>query len=125
MLYLISLGSNERPHENLALAHRRLSEQFPDIRYSAVYDTPPLFFRHNTAHFCNQVACFHSMLLPAVVKACLKAIEVEAGREPSDKQNEVVKLDIDLLACDLLCYKPDDCQRDYVRRGIEELELTI
>ena len=52
----------------------------------------------------------------------LKAIEREAGRLPGEKEREIVRLDIDLLACDGLVYKAEDWKRDYVERGVKELE---
>ena len=45
MVYTICIGSNEHRKDNLALARKRLSELFPDIRFSAEADTKPLFFR--------------------------------------------------------------------------------
>ena len=44
MVYTICIGSNVNRKENLALARKRLSELFPNIRFSAEADTEPLFF---------------------------------------------------------------------------------
>ena len=43
MVYTICIGSNVNRKENLALARKRLSELFPNIRFSAEADTEPLF----------------------------------------------------------------------------------
>ena len=120
MEYLISIGSNERRDVNMPLARRRLSELFADIRFSAEEETAPLYLRR-PCRFSNQVAAFHSSLRADEVRACLKAIEREAGRTPEDKAREVVRLDIDLLMCDGRVLKPDDMERLYVQRGLEEL----
>ena len=109
MLYIICIGSNECRTANLALAHRRLKELFPDICFSRV---------------SNQVARFTTDCQEEEVAARLKAIEREAGRKPDEKKREIVRLDIDVLSCDTLVYKPDDLKRDYVVRGLKELELT-
>ena len=45
-----------------------------------------------------------------------------AGRKAEEKQREIVRLDIDLLACDGQVCRPDDWARDYVRRGLSELD---
>ena len=74
--------------------------------------------------FSNQVARFTSDCQVEEVAARLKAIEREAGRKPDEKKREIVRLDIDVLSCDTLVYKPDDLKRDYVVRGLKELELT-
>ena len=67
------------------------------------------------------MACFHSDLCADEVRACLKAIEREAGRLPEDKPREIVRLDIDLLMCDGRVLKSSDMERAYVRQGLKEL----
>ena len=79
MVYTICIGSNEHRKDNLALARKRLSELFPDIRFSAEADTKPLFFRRQ-ALFTNQVARFISDYDADEVILRLKNIEREAGR---------------------------------------------
>lgn len=121
MVYTVCIGSNEHRQGNLALARKRLEEHFPGIRFSPEEETKPLFFRRDTL-FSNQVARFTSDLPQAEVCACLKSIEREAGRREGEKEQEIVRLDIDLLACDGRVCKPRDWERDYVRRGVEELD---
>lgn len=120
MFYFIGIGSNERPCERLEWARRRLRGLFPDIRFSAEEKTAPLFL-HRRDPFANQVAAFSSALSPDEVRSLLKRLETEAGRRPEDKEREIVKLDIDLLACDGTVCKPADWERDYVRRGVRSL----
>ncbi len=120
MEYLISMGSNEGRAANMALARRRLSELFADIRFSCEEETAPLYL-HRPCRFSNQVACFHSDLCADEVRACLKGIEREAGRVPEDKPREIVRLDIDLLMCDGRVLKSSDMERAYVRQGLKEL----
>ena len=52
----------------------------------------------------------------------MTAIEREAGRMPEEKKQEIVRLDLDLLSCDDTVYKPDDLKRDYICRGLKEIE---
>ena len=62
-------------------------------------------------------------LFPGIrFSSCLKAIEREAGRMPEEKKQEIVRLDLDLLSCDDTVYKPDDLKRDYICRGLKEIE---
>lgn len=121
MVYTISIGSNEHRKDNLALARNRLSELFPDIRFSAETDTKPLFV-HRPALFSNQVARFASDCDAKEIVSRLKAIEKEAGRTPEEKRQEIVRLDIDLLSCDAAVYKAEDMEREYIRQAISELE---
>lgn len=121
MVYTVCVGSNEHRLENLALARKRLSEFFPDIRFASATDTKPLFFQRQ-ALFANQVARFVSECGVDEVIRRLKEIEWEAGRTPEEKRQEIVRLDIDLLTCDDKAYKPEDLKRDYIVRGLEELD---
>lgn len=124
MVYTISIGSNEQRKDNLELARRRLSELFPGIRFSAEEETEPLFFRRPNL-FSNQVARFMSDWQASEVTARLKSIEKEAGRTSEEKKQEIVRLDIDLLVCDSVIYKPEDLKRDYIARGLKELMRDI
>lgn len=122
MVYTISIGSNEQRKDNLELARRRLSEIFPGIRFSAEEETEPLFFSRPNL-FSNQVARFVSDWQVGEVTARLKSIEQEAGRTSEEKKQEIVRLDIDLLVCDSVIYKPEDLKRDYIARGLKELDI--
>lgn len=122
MVYTISIGSNEQRKANLALARKRLSDFFPGIRFSTEEETTPLYL-HRPDLFSNQVARFMSDRQAGEVIARLKTIEQEAGRTSEEKEQEIVRLDIDLLACDSMIYKPEDWKRDYIVRGLQELEL--
>ncbi len=42
-------------------------------------------------------------------------------KDPEEKKQEIVRLDIDLLSCDNRVYKPEDLKRDYIIRGLKEL----
>lgn len=120
-VYTISIGSNEGRRENLPLARKRLEALFPDIRFSTEEETQPLCLNRRSL-FSNQVARFTSDDGAERVAACLKAIEREAGRTLEEKKQEIIRLDLDLLSCDGTVYKPEDMKRDYISRGLEELE---
>ena len=123
MVYTICIGSNEHRQRNMAYARRRLSELFPGIRFSTEEETLPLQMQRQEL-FSNQVARFQSDTTPDAVKQQFKRIEQEAGRCPEEKAAGIVRLDIDLIACDTTVYKPEDLQREYIRRGIRQLDKT-
>ena len=116
---LICIGSNYNRKENLLLARRRLTALFPSIRFTGEQETRPLFFR-NPALFSNQMARFYTDA-ERVVKE-MTPHDREAGREQEDKKKEKVCLDIDLLVFDDRILRPEDLQREYVRKGLEELK---
>lgn len=118
---LICIGSNYNRKENLLLARKRLTVLFPSIRFTSEQETEPLSL-HNPALFSNQVARFYTDADAERVIQELKAIEKEAGREQEDKKREKICLDIDLLVFDDRILKPDDLQREYICKGLEELK---
>lgn len=121
MVYTICIGSNKCRKQNLLLARRRLKSFFPNISFSREEKTEPLYMSHS-ALFSNQVACFASDKNVNDIFSILKGIEKEAGRTVEEKADEIIRLDIDLLACDGNIYREDDWRRDYVRRGLQQLE---
>lgn len=118
---LICLGSNTNREHNIPFAQNRLMHHFSDIVFGSEQDTTPLFYA-NPARFTNQVATFSSPLSVHEIKTIFKEIEAIVGRIPEDKQNEIVKLDIDLLVYDDLVLKENDLQREYIIYGMNELK---
>lgn len=116
----ICIGSNFNRKENIRLARQRLTELFPSIRFAKEMETKPLFFS-NPDFFINQVASFLTENEEDKVTGRLKAIELEVGRRPEDKAAEIVRLDIDLLMYDDKVIKPKDLKRDYIQKGLDEL----
>lgn len=117
----ICIGSNYHREENMQFAHRRLVELFPLICFSKERETQPLSLR-NRALFSNQVACFYTDMDKDDIVGNLKRIEAEAGRRPEDKDRERISLDIDLLSYGNYILKPEDLERDYIRKGLKELD---
>ena len=120
MRYQISIGSNTDQEINFSKAHQALDALFPDIRYSSLIKTVPLGM-HNQAVFYDQIAQFSSTLPTVQLIDCLKQIEREIGRKPSDKVHEIIKIDIDLLASEVEVFKQEDLKRTYVQEGLAEL----
>lgn len=119
----LCLGSNERPDEHLATARRLLQARFGEVRFAPVEITRPIDFPY-PAPFVNQVALLATEEDAPEVKAAVKAIETACGRQPADKVQGLVKMDIDLLAHDGQVLKPADWQRDYVQQGLKALSAN-
>ena len=123
MEYCLAIGSNWGRPQHMEQARRWLKELFPDIRFSAEEETLPVgMMRHDA--FANQVATFHSSWTPAEVVEHLKALERQAGRQPEEKAQEIVRLDLDLLMADQEILRPADVARDYIQRGLKQLLHT-
>lgn len=124
MFCVVALGSNVDGAIHLSWARERLTALFPDIRFSEEVETIPVNWDY-PGMFSNQIACFTTHESPLQVLALFKEIEREAGRTPADKAKGIVRLDIDLLIGDDKVYKPADLQRDYVRKGLAELGISL
>lgn len=117
-LCLVSLGSNTNSDVNIAAAQFRLIDFFGLVYFSSAVYTEPIGMP-NRKKFLNQVAQFKTHLLQEDVVKVLKSIEKGVGRDPKDKVNIVV--DLDLLRFNGEVLKPDDMERQYIKVGIEEL----
>ena len=118
---LLCLGSNIEPSYRLSAARSALLFHFPEIRFSNEMVTEAIGSSF-LSPFHNQVARLTTPLSAEEVRAILKGIEQVQGRLPEDKANGIVKLDIDLLVYDGCVLKAKDLEREFVIRGMEELE---
>lgn len=108
---IISLGSNTHAKENLQKARDLLVRTYPSILFGEEKETRAIGMEHNTAPFLNQVAKFTTEQEAEEVHTALKIIERFCGRRPSDKENETIPIDIDLLAYGDTILKPMDFAR--------------
>lgn len=118
---LICIGSNTNKEENVKTARKELQELFPDIMFGKEMLTTPLYFKSNREMFINQLGVFHTSMSVEEIKFHFRSIEVQSGRLPSDKDKEIVKLDIDILMYDKEILKSKDILRDYIKTGMKEL----
>ena len=119
---LLCLGSNLDGATRLSAARSALHSHFQDIRFSEELVTEAIGSGF-LSPFHNQVASFTSTLEADSIRQLLKGIEQTQGRLPEDKAQGIVKLDIDLLMYDAFVLKPKDMEREFVKRGIKELDL--
>ena len=114
--FLVCVGSNDHREESMAFARSRLKELYPSVHFEPEVETLPIGIQ-NPALFLNQVAMFTSDEEIDEIKSKLKEIEKEAGRCPEDKKSGKVRLDIDLIVCGEQILKPEDWDREYVKRS--------
>ena len=118
---LLCLGSNFNRNFHMEAARKALIELFPNIRFSAEMTTEAIGDKF-LSPFSNQVAKIETPLTHEEIRSLLKKIEKENGRLPEDKEQGIVKLDIDLLTFDDLILKPNDLEKDFVIKGISSLQ---
>lgn len=117
---LLCLGSNLDRHTRMEAARNALVSYFHPIRFSSEMDTEAIGNGY-LSPFSNQLALFETSLSAEEVRSILKQIEKENGRLPEDKQQGIVKLDIDLLKYDDTVLKPKDMGNNFVQAGLKEL----
>ena len=119
---LLCLGSNSNRHFHMEEARKALMKLFPNIRFSKEMTTEAIGDKF-LSPFSNQVAKLETSLTIEEIRNLLKKIEKDNGRLPEDKEQGIVKLDIDLLKFDDLILKPSDMEKDYVLEGMKFLTL--
>ncbi len=111
VICIISLGSNTDAVSNLQKARDLLLRAYPGISFSPIQETSPVNMKHNQSPFLNQLAKFFTEQEADEVHTALKIMERFCGRRPSDKEQETIHIDIDLLAHGDTIIKPIDFAR--------------
>ena len=114
---LLCMGSNTDRSAQLSVARKALRATFPDILFGEMMETEAVGSGFHSP-FSNQLAKFSTTLSSDSVHDFFKELERRSGRIPEDKAQGIVKLDIDLLVFDNKILKPEDMEREYIRRGI-------
>ena len=94
----LSLGANQKPEENLSLGIKIIKEDFKLRQTSALYKTLDVRGQNSSRYFINLVAKIEVNLPYPELRAKLKSIEKDLGREAGNKKD--VPLDIDILTYD-------------------------
>lgn len=117
---IVCLGSNAEPEKNIAEATRKLSAQFPDIRWG---DTVRTEAEGGVSVGCylNKAAELRTAMGKDELTAVLKLLEREQGRTPESKHIGIVPIDIDLLVYDGTWLKPKDRGLSYVQKALSLL----
>mgnify|MGYP001513963636 FL=1 len=110
---LLCMGSNTNRYAQLSVAREALRTTFPDIHFGEMMETEAVGSGFHSP--------FSTTLSPDSVRDLFKELERRSGRIPEDKAQGVVKLDIDLLVFDNKILKPEDMEREYIRRGMSVL----
>lgn len=118
---LLSIGTNENKEENLDLCHQLLDNSFEQISYSETSITAP-YGNNYKDDFLNQLAIIYTDRDKEDVCKHLKYIEKQLGRIPSDKEQGIVKIDIDLVIWNDEVLKPADISRNYIADLLPSLQ---
>ena len=114
---LISLAANCDHKKNLSEARQRLEQ----VLYSSCY-TPEVWtdaVGGATGQYLNQMVKAGTSLDLDALQAALKQIELDMGRTPADRQQGIVRIDLDLMEYDRQRYHLRDWGRHYVQQLIK------
>lgn len=92
----LSLGSNIQPRKNLDFALREISDKYPLVGLSHVYETSPVGYTKQ-ASFWNMAAAIETNEKPGSIRKWLGALEKKAGRAKQRKTFGPRTLDVDLV----------------------------
>ena len=107
--YLLGIGSNLEPQQNIVQIIQHLLDAFPTLVISRVLELPPIGM--NSQHdFLNIVVFIETNNSEAELKAICNAIEIQLGRDRTDPDRKTKDrpADLDILATLKL---PDDATR--------------
>ncbi|MFW5450022.1 MAG: 2-amino-4-hydroxy-6-hydroxymethyldihydropteridine diphosphokinase [Methylophagaceae bacterium] len=107
--YLLGIGSNIDPHNNIARIIALLLERFPQLNLSRVLKLPPIGM--NSQHdFLNVVVFIETAIEQADLKAICNTIEIQLGRDRDDptRKTKDRPADLDILTS---IQFPDDAGR--------------
>lgn len=119
--YILCLGSNFERNLHIKMAHKALILHFPNIHFGEEMITEAIG-EGILSPFSNQIIHISTHHNPEELRHLLKEIELKSGRQPEDKTKGIVKLDIDILMYDKQIIKAKDLERDFVQKGLKELE---
>ncbi|NQY27279.1 MAG: 2-amino-4-hydroxy-6-hydroxymethyldihydropteridine diphosphokinase [Piscirickettsiaceae bacterium] len=107
--YLLGIGSNIDPHQNIAQIIPLLLEKFPTLTLSRVLEIPPIGM-NSQRDFLNVVMFIETDILEGELKAICNSIEIQRGRDRSDPHRGTKdrSADLDILTA---IHFPDDANR--------------
>ncbi len=121
---LLSIGTNYDRETNLNICHQLLNDLFSDIIYSDTSITTPYGIDYEN-NFLNQLAVIYTDKNKEEISQLLKSLEKKMGRDSLDKQNGIVKIDIDLVIWNDEILKPADINRSYIADLLPSLEDSL
>lgn len=116
---LLSLAGNFQQKRNLAEARERLLPLFEQLTFTHERWTKPIG-NSRPCRYLNQLAKGTTDMDADTLQACLKKMEKEMGRTPEEREQGIVRIDLDLLLFDQQRYHERDWERDYIRRLLDD-----
>lgn len=117
---IISLASNCDAEKNLPEARLCLEQILFDCKYSDAIWTEPIGSKRK-APYLNQLVKGATTLTLDELNTWLKSMEQRMGRSNEDRQQGIVRIDLDTLLFDDKRYHERDWERPYVASLLPQL----
>lgn len=121
-LLVLCLGSNYQQEQNIALAQMHLQQALGALTYLGPAWTDPEGI--DSPPYLNCIGYVQTGLSYSHLHRLTKDIERELGRTEADKQQHVVKIDIDILQLGDDIYHRNDWDKSYVQQLIKGVLST-
>ncbi len=118
---LLSIGTNTNANFNVKHALDCLLAYFPTIQFTEIIETKPFGIQYK-GPFLNALGYFETAMSKDELINCFKTIEKEMGRQPSDKAEGKVIIDIDLIQLDDEVLKPEEFKREYMHDLLKQVQ---
>lgn len=119
---IISLGSNIRQEYHIEKAKSLLASVFEDMVFTNSIWTEPVGIVCSDALFLNALGCASTDWSVDMVDKALKQVERQCGRKCGEKEQGIIRMDVDILLYDDVRYHEKDWQRNYVSQLLKELD---
>ena len=112
---VIALASNQNQEQHLQEAQQRLDRLLRVNRFTEAIWTNPVR-ASRPCRYLNQLLYAETELSCEQLQQTLKSIEVEMGRTQEDRNQGIVRIDLDLMRYDDQRYHLPDWERDYIKQ---------
>lgn len=120
---IIALGSNFEPKINVEKAKLGLGALFPDILFSRSLWTEPVGIQ--SPRFVNALALAHTSWSKEKIERELKQLEKACGRCREEKEQGIVRIDLDLMLYGEEKLHLRDWNRQYIFTLMKDLEEIL
>ena len=117
---IIALGSNFEPQINVEKAKQGLGALFPEILFSRSLWTEPVGIQ--SPRFVNALAIAHTSWSKEKIESELKRLEKVCGRCREEKEQGVIRIDLDLMLYGEEKLRLKDWNRKYIFTLMNDLE---
>lgn len=117
---ILSLGANYQAEKNLPEAQKSLGQILFSPHYTDAIWTEPIASKRTDLYLNQLVKAQTELDFETLIKS-IKEIEIQHGRTPEEREQGIVRIDIDVLEFDGVQHHQRDWERPYVQDLLPQL----